>query len=139
MDGIILVDKPSGWTSFDVCAKIRNLSGVKKVGHSGTLDPMATGLLVVFLGKATKSIDYFLGGDKGYIAEMTLGVRTDTMDAEGKEIGRISNPSWNSGQVFQCPISNEGIIEEIFKKYRGPIMQKPPMYSAKKIKGQALY
>src|SRR3989339_1935192 len=129
MDGIILVDKPSGWTSFDVCAKIRNLSGVKKVGHSGTLDPMATGLLVVFLGKATKSIDYFLGGDKGYIAEMTLGVRTDTMDAEGKEIGRISN--------FQCPISNECNI--IFGKYTGEIMQKPPMYSAKKIKGQALY
>jgi tRNA pseudouridine55 synthase len=84
MDGIIIVNKPKGWTSFDVVARIRNLTGIRRVGHSGTLDPMATGVLPVFLGKATKSIQYFLNGDKGYNGEMILGVRTDTGDAEGK-------------------------------------------------------
>ena len=86
MDGIIIVDKPAGWTSFDVVAKVRNLSRVEKVGHSGTLDPMATGVLPVFLGKATKLVKYFLEGDKGYVGEMVLGVTTDTGDAMGKTL-----------------------------------------------------
>lgn len=129
MDGIIIVNKPQGWTSFDVCAKIRNLSQTKKVGHSGTLDPMATGVLPVFLGSATKSIQYFMSGDKGYLAEMTLGVRTDTLDAEGKIL--MSNA--------ECRMPNEGEIKEILKKYLGKQKQKPPMYSAKKINGQPLY
>jgi tRNA pseudouridine55 synthase len=128
MDGIIIVNKPQGWTSFDVVAKIRNLTGTKRVGHSGTLDPMATGLLLVFLGKATKSIKYFLDGDKGYLGEMVLGVKTDTGDADGKTI--MTNA--------ECRITNECIIET-FKKYTGEIEQVPPMYSAVKVGGQRLY
>ncbi|MEE8638750.1 MAG: tRNA pseudouridine(55) synthase TruB [Candidatus Margulisiibacteriota bacterium] len=127
MEGIIIVNKPRGWTSFDVVAKIRNLSRVKKVGHSGTLDPMATGVLPVFLGKATKSVHHFMGGDKGYIAEMTLGIRTDTLDAEGK-VTHTSN--------VECQIEH---VEPIFKKFIGEIEQVPPMHSAVKIKGKRLY
>jgi len=127
MDGIIIVNKPQGWTSFDVVAKIRNLSRVKKVGHSGTLDPMATGVLPVFLGKATKSIQHFTGGDKGYIAEMTLGIKTDTLDAEGKVIQTASVD-------FQI-----GEVEKNLKKYVGEIQQLPPMHSAVKVGGERLY
>ena len=135
MDGIIIVDKPEGWTSFDVVNKIRNLTKAKRVGHSGTLDPMATGVLPVFVGKATKSIQYFMNGDKGYEGEMVLGVRTDTGDAEGKVI--MTNEEL-SRACRQAGITNEGIIEA-FKKYTGEIEQVPPMYSAVKIKGKKLY
>ena len=90
MDGIIVVNKPQDWTSFDVVAKIRNLSKVKRVGHSGTLDPMATGVLPVFLGKSTKSIQHFVGGDKGYIAEMTLGITTDTLNVNAN-LTKVTN------------------------------------------------
>ncbi len=128
MDGIIIVNKPQGWTSFDVVAKIRGLTRISRVGHSGTLDPMATGVLPIFLGKATKSIQYFLNGDKGYNGEMVLGVKTDTGDAEGKII--MSND--------KCQMTNEGIIEA-FKTYTGEIMQTPPMYSAVKVNGKKLY
>ena len=109
-------------------AKIRNLAKVKRVGHSGTLDPMATGVLPVFLGKATKTIQYFLNGDKGYVGEMTLGVKTDTGDAEGKRISEYQD----------IRISEKG-IKEIFSKYIGEIEQVPPMYSAVKVGGQRLY
>ena len=132
MDGIILVNKPQGWTSFDVCNKIRHLTGTKKVGHSGTLDPMATGVLPVFLGKATKSIQYFMSGDKGYAGEMVLGVRTDTGDATGKTL----NPKSEILSNLKIQISQ---IQNIFKKYIGEIEQVPPMYSAVKINGQRLY
>lgn len=127
MDGIIIVNKPQGWTSFDVCAKIRNLSKVKKVGHSGTLDPMATGVLPVFLGKATKSVHHFMGGDKGYIAEMTLGIRTDTLDAMGN-VTEVRDA--------ECGISD---VEPTLRKFVGEIEQIPPMHSAVKVKGKRLY
>ncbi|MFA4967273.1 MAG: tRNA pseudouridine(55) synthase TruB [Candidatus Margulisiibacteriota bacterium] len=129
MNGIIIVDKPQGWTSFDVCNKIRHLTKIKKVGHSGTLDPMATGVLAVFLGTATKSVDKFLTGDKGYVAEMTLGVRTDSLDATGKVVSRNA----------ECGMRNATEIEKVFEKYLGKIKQKPPMFSAKKVNGQRLY
>lgn len=135
MDGIIIVNKPQGWTSFDVVAKIRNLSRVKKVGHSGTLDPMATGVLPVFLGRATKSIQYFLDGDKGYTAELTLGVKTETGDATGKIQTSKSKPQ-NKSEI-QNPKAEQ--IEEVLARYRGEIEQVPPMYSAKKVNGQRLY
>ncbi|MBU1616202.1 MAG: tRNA pseudouridine(55) synthase TruB [Candidatus Margulisbacteria bacterium] len=127
-DGIIIVDKPAGWTSFDVVARIRNLSRVKKVGHSGTLDPIATGVLPVFLGSATKQIERFLNGDKGYLAEMMLGIKTDTGDADGKVVETVNGKRF-TGQE----------IEKAFNKYRGKIKQIPPMYSAIKIKGKKLY
>ncbi|MFA5114202.1 MAG: tRNA pseudouridine(55) synthase TruB [Candidatus Margulisiibacteriota bacterium] len=134
MNGIIIVNKPQGWTSFDVVAKIRNLTRVKKVGHSGTLDPMATGVLPVFLGKATKSIQYFMTGDKGYEGEMTLGVRTDTGDAEGK----ILNPKSETLNKSEIRISKEE-IEKAFAKFTGEIEQVPPMHSAVKVNGTRLY
>jgi tRNA pseudouridine55 synthase len=132
MDGIIIVNKPQGWTSFDVVAKIRGLTRVKKVGHSGTLDPMATGVLPVFLGSATKSIQYFLNGDKGYEGDMTLGVTTDTGDAEGKILNTKS-------EILNKLELSRSKLEETFKKYLGEIEQVPPMYSAVKIKGERLY
>ena len=104
MDGIIIVNKPEDWTSFDVCAKIRNLSKTKKVGHSGTLDPFATGVLPAFLGSATKSIQQFLEGEKGYIAEMTLGIKTDTLDKTGKVLNSNSETTTN----FQISKEREG-------------------------------
>ncbi len=127
MDGIIIVNKPQGWTSFDVVAKIRNLSRVKKVGHSGTLDPMATGVLPIFLGKATRSIRHFMGGDKGYIAEMTLGIRTDTLDADGK----VTQTSSVDLQIEE--------VEKSLVRYVGEIQQLPPMHSAVKVQGKRLY
>ena len=131
MDGIIIVNKPQGWTSFDVVAKIRSLTRVSKVGHSGTLDPMATGVLPVFLGRATKSIQYFLNGDKGYEGEMTLGVRTDTGDADGKVIPDI--------RLTGYPDIRDEDIRKIFQRFTGEITQVPPMYSAVKVNGQRLY
>jgi len=128
MNGIIIANKPKSWTSFDVVAKIRNLTKVKKVGHSGTLDPMATGVLPIFLGSATKTIRYFIEGDKAYLGEMTLGVKTDTGDADGKRVSGDPKIKVSGAQ-----------IEEIFKKYTGEIEQIPPMYSAVKVKGERLY
>ncbi|MDD4179165.1 MAG: tRNA pseudouridine(55) synthase TruB [Candidatus Margulisbacteria bacterium] len=156
MDGIIIVNKPKGWTSFDVVAKIRNLIGGGKVGHSGTLDPMATGVLPIFLGKATKYIQYFLNGDKGYEAEMLLGVKTDTGDAEGKVIANKDFPDGPHPDPrktiisAECPLPmGEGLVDKqmdfeklvraVFEKYKGTIMQTPPMYSAVKVNGQKLY
>lgn len=132
MDGILIVDKPQGWTSFDVCAKLRNLTSTKKVGHSGTLDPMATGVLPVFLGKATKLIQNFMGDDKVYLGEMTLGITTDTGDSEGQTL----NPKPETLNKIQ--VSNDE-IQKLFRKYTGEIEQIPPMFSAKKINGQPLY
>ena len=127
MEGIIIVNKPADWTSFDVVARIRNLSGEKKVGHSGTLDPMATGVLPVFLGKATKSIDNFLRGDKGYLAELTFGIRTDTLDATGKTI-----------QTSKVDCDMEQVARALLK-FKGEIEQVPPMHSAIKVQGKRLY
>jgi tRNA pseudouridine55 synthase len=132
MDGILVVDKPQGWTSFDVCAKLRNLTQTKKVGHSGTLDPMATGVLPVFFGKATKLIQGFMADDKVYIGEMILGITTDTGDAEGK----IRNTKSEFRNNIEITIAE---IQNLFRKYMGEIEQTPPMFSAKKINGQPLY
>lgn len=128
MEGIIIVNKPQDWTSFDVVAKIRSLTRVKKVGHSGTLDPMATGVLPVFIGRgATKTIEQFIGGNKGYIAEMTLGITTDTLDATGT----VTN---KQNVLFQL-----SKVISTLAQYQGEIEQVPPMHSAVKIKGKRLY
>jgi tRNA pseudouridine55 synthase len=134
MDGIVIVNKPKSWTSFDVCAKIRRISGEKKVGHSGTLDPMATGVLPVFLGRSTKVISHFLNGDKGYEGEMVLGIKTDTGDAEGKTIPLPQGEGWYDYQSITLDR-----LRAVFKKYTGEIEQMPPMYSAVKVNGRRLY
>lgn len=123
----MLVDKPSGWTSHDVVAKVRGLARIKKVGHAGTLDPMATGLLVVALGPATRLLRFVQGLPKEYEATAIFGVATDTLDADGAVLEREPLPV------------TESEVEAVLDRFRGPIMQTPPMVSALKVGGKRLY
>ena len=125
--GFVLVDKPKGWTSHDVVASVRKLAEVKKVGHAGTLDPMATGLLVVGLGRATRLLRFVQGLTKRYSARAVLGVATDTLDADGAVISRES-----------LPVSERDVVTAM-KRFTGSIMQIPPMVSARKVEGKRLY
>ncbi len=127
MNGILLIDKPSGWTSSDVVAKLRGILHERRVGHSGTLDPMATGLLVVFVGRATRAVEFAESQEKQYLAEMRLGLVTDTQDSTGNRIG---------GRFRPVP---DDKLETVLARFRGPILQVPPMYSAVKIGGKKLY
>ncbi|MCB2288350.1 tRNA pseudouridine(55) synthase TruB [Clostridium sp. CS001] len=127
MNGIINIYKPTGITSFDVVRMVRKISNVKKVGHAGTLDPEASGVLPVCIGKATKAIDYIMGDFKIYETELKLGVITDTYDKEGKI---LKESDVNS--------SEEEIIQAI-NSFVGEIKQVPPMYSALKVNGKKLY
>ncbi|MEJ2110771.1 MAG: tRNA pseudouridine(55) synthase TruB [Acidobacteriota bacterium] len=128
MDGVVVIDKEPGWTSHDVVAKIRNILKVKKVGHAGTLDPFATGVLPLTLGKATRLTNYFLASDKVYLGVMRFGFATDTYDVDGEPVGDRTEPVLDISK-----------LEEIFSHYRGTIQQVLPPYSAKKIKGRPLY
>ena len=127
MDGVINFFKPSGMTSHDAVYFFRKLLNTKKVGHTGTLDPNATGVLPICIGKATRISEYLLEVDKEYIGELTLGFATDTQDEEGK----ILNSSIKS--VSEDEITNS------FNKFKGIIYQVPPMYSALKVNGKKLY
>lgn len=129
-EGILLVDKPSGMTSHDVVGAIRKRFHIKKVGHAGTLDPMATGLLIILLGRFTKAQEKFLNYDKSYEACLKLGVSTDSGDADGK-ITEEKETGLSSGDAKR--------VEEAVLSFSGEISQVPPMYSAKKIKGKKLY
>lgn len=128
LDGFLLVDKPAGLTSFSVVARVRKLSGARKVGHAGTLDPIATGLLVLALGKATKRIGPIADLSKEYLFSLQFGTRTDTDDMEGKILSTCDASS----------VSLEA-IEGILPEFRGRIMQVPPRYSAIKISGRRAY
>ena len=127
-DGIINVNKPAGWTSQDVCTKLRHVLHIKKIGHTGTLDPMATGVLPVCVGKATRIIEYYDRDTKSYHASMKLGIRTDTLDITGRilETSRYEEVS-------------EKAVREAFKAYTGNVRQIPPKYSALKINGKRAY
>lgn len=127
MNGILLIDKPCGWTSSDVVAKLRGVLREKRVGHSGTLDPMATGLLVVFVGRATRAVEFAESHEKRYLARLRLGITTDTQDITGNVILSAA-----------ANVSREG-LEAALNDFRGQISQIPPMYSAIKVKGQKLY
>ena len=129
-EGIILIDKPHGLTSHDIVDRIRKTFGIKKVGHAGTLDPMATGLLIILLGRFTKKSNSFSDYDKEYEAVLSLGTSTDTGDKEG------SITEKKDLNLYREAIKD---IENIFASFRGKIRQVPPMYSAKKIKGKKLY
>ena len=130
----LLFDKPSGWTSFDLVKKVRNLITRHlqvrkiKVGHAGTLDPMATGLMILCTGKATKKIDQFMGMDKQYIARLELGKTTPSFDAETPV-----------DAIFPYEHITEKKTEEVLRKFTGTYDQYPPVYSAKKIAGQRAY
>ena len=126
-DGILIIDKPSDWTSMDVCAKVRSLLKERRVGHSGTLDPMATGVLPVFVGQATKAVSFADGGDKEYIASFRLGLTTDTQDITGTVLSQAE------------PHCGEADIRALLPRFTGPQEQIPPMYSAVKVNGKRLY
>lgn len=127
MNGIILINKPQDFTSFDVCAKMRGILHIKKIGHAGTLDPMATGVLPVFVGKATKACDIMPDSSKAYRAEVKFGAKTDTLDKTGKVT-----------EKFEKRVFSED-IKSVLPKFTGEISQVPPMYSAVKINGKKLY
>lgn len=127
MDGILNVLKPPGMTSFDVVAHLRGLTGIRKIGHAGTLDPLATGVLPVCTGLATRAIEFLMDKDKYYRAELTLGVTTDTQDSSGRILSSV--PVLNS---------DEEIIKAVIS-FMGKYPQMPPMYSALKVDGKRLY
>ena len=127
LDGVVNFYKPNGMTSHDAVYFFRKLLGIKKIGHTGTLDPMAAGVLPICIGKATRIAEYISDSNKEYIGEVTLGTRTDSLDSTG--ITLISS---------KAKVSETDIFKA-FEMYRGNIQQLPPMYSAKKINGRKLY
>lgn len=126
MNGIVIIDKPAGWTSQDVTARLRRVFGTRRIGHGGTLDPMATGVLPVFVGRATRGVEFFEHAEKTYETELLLGVATDTEDTTGTVLTRR--------EVSVTP----GQLAAVLERFRGEIMQIPPMYSALKVNGQKL-
>ena len=125
--GIIIINKPAGWTSMDVCAKLRGIFHEKRVGHAGTLDPMATGVLPVFVGQATKAVSFAESGEKEYLARLRLGLTTDTQDTTGTVLSEL-------------PVTvTEEDLRAVLPRFTGEIEQIPPMYSAVKVQGRKLY
>ena len=126
-NGIIVIDKEPNWTSMDVCAKLRGIFREKRIGHAGTLDPMATGVLPVFVGRATRAVEFAGEGEKEYVAGLRLGLVTNTQDTSGETLE-------------EHPVSvTEEALERVLEQFRGEISQVPPMYSAIKINGKKLY
>ena len=126
MNGIVIIDKPEGWTSQDVVSKLRGVLHTRRIGHGGTLDPMATGVLPVFVGRGTRAVEFFEHAEKTYEAVLHLGVTTDTEDISGTVL-----------ETRDVAISEEDFLG-ILNQFRGEIQQIPPMYSALKINGQKL-
>ena len=127
MNGIVIVDKPQEWTSQDVTARLRRVFNTRRIGHGGTLDPMATGVLPVFVGRATRGVEFFEHAEKTYETVLRLGLLTDTEDTSGTVLE-------------ERPVSvTQEQIESVLENFRGEIMQVPPMYSALKVNGQKLY
>ena len=126
MNGIVIVDKPQDWTSQDVTARLRRVFNTRRIGHGGTLDPMATGVLPVFVGRATRGVEFFEHAEKTYETVLRLGLTTDTEDVWGETIA-------------EHPVSfTEEQLEGVLQSFRGEILQIPPMYSALKVNGQKL-
>ena len=127
MNGIVIVDKPQGWTSQDVTARLRRVYATRRIGHGGTLDPMATGVLPVFVGRATRGVEFFEHAEKTYETLLLLGRTTDTQDVTGTVLAEKT--------VRLSPAD----IENVLPRFRGDILQVPPMYSALKVNGKKLY
>ena len=126
MDGIVIVDKPQDWTSQDVTARLRRVFQTRRIGHGGTLDPMATGVLPVFVGRATRGVEFFEHAEKTYETVLRLGLTTDTEDITGS-------------LLTESPVSvTQEQLAQVLAAFRGEIMQTPPMYSALKVNGQKL-
>ena len=126
MNGIVIIDKPAGWTSQDVVSKLRGVLHTRRIGHGGTLDPMATGVLPVFVGRGTRAVEFFEHAEKTYEAVLRLGVNTDTEDITGNVL-----------EKRDVTVSEEALTA-VLEQFRGDIQQIPPMYSALKINGQKL-
>jgi len=127
MNGIIIIDKPQEWTSNDVVSRLRRVFNTRRIGHGGTLDPMATGVLPVFVGRATRGVEFFEHAEKVYEATLRFGLTTDTEDITGKVLTET-----------QVQLT-EADLENVLPRFRGDILQVPPMYSAIKVNGQKLY
>ena len=127
MNGILLIDKPQEWTSHDVIAKLRGLLRERRIGHAGTLDPMATGLLTVFVGRATRAVEFAEAQEKTYIAGLRLGLVTDTQDITGRVLRESKT------------VVSRAELEAVLPRFLGEIQQIPPMYSAIKVDGKRLY
>jgi len=127
MNGIVIIDKPEGWTSQDVVSKLRGVFKTRRIGHGGTLDPMATGVLPVFVGRATRGVEFFEHAEKVYETVLKPGITTDTEDITGTVL--TEQDAFVTGEM----------VEAALPKFRGEIMQVPPMYSALKVNGQKLY
>ena len=127
MTGIAVVDKPAGWTSFDVVAKLRRALGERRIGHGGTLDPMATGVLPIFVGRATRAVEFLESADKDYLAGCRFGLVTDTQDTTGTVLS----------QSGVCP--GEEAVKAALRAFLGKQEQLPPLYSAVKVQGKKLY
>ncbi len=128
MNGVINVFKPPGWTSHDVVNRVRRVFGIRKVGHAGTLDPGAAGVLVVLVGRATRTQQYFTALGKTYVGELTLGIQTDSGDGFGSVI-----------TVDETPPDDPGVLEDLLLQFTGEVEQLPPMTSAVKHQGEPLY
>ncbi len=126
MNGIVIVDKPQGWTSQDVTARLRRVFQTRRIGHGGTLDPMATGVLPVFVGRATRGVEFFEHAQKAYETVIRFGITTDTEDISGTVLTR------------QAVSLTQAELENVLPQFRGEILQVPPMYSALKVNGQKL-
>lgn len=135
MDGILIIDKPAGITSHDVVSRVRRTLKTRRVGHTGTLDPFATGVLVLVVGKATRLAKYLDKDVKEYLADVNFGFETDTGDVTGKPKPSDSESGMRNVEVDASNVEWEGILS----KFRGEILQTPPMYSAKKVDGRKLY
>jgi tRNA pseudouridine55 synthase len=147
MDSALIIDKPAGWTSHDVVVRVRHLLQERRVGHTGTLDPFATGVLILLIGRATRLAQFLSGLEKEYEAVIRLGFATDTGDITGRRLrgpeesdNESSRPPLRSGYGTASPLSfSESQIENALQSLRGEIDQLPPMYSAKKQHGRKLY
>jgi len=127
MNGIVIIDKPEGWTSQDVTARLRRVFNTRRIGHGGTLDPMATGVLPVFVGRATRGVEFFEHAEKTYETVLRPGITTDTEDISGTVL--TEQDAFVTGEM----------LEAVLPRFRGEILQVPPMYSALKVNGQKLY
>ena len=128
-DGLLIIDKPAGPTSHDVVARVRRALREKRIGHTGTLDPMATGVLLLVVGRATRLAKFLSASDKSYDAAVRFGFATDTADAQGRPLGPVS----------ERPLPSRDEIDAALEPFRGTFMQQPPAFSAKKIDGQRSY
>ena len=127
MNGIIIIDKPPEWTSNDVVSRLRRVFNTRRIGHGGTLDPMATGVLPVFVGRATRGVEFFEHAEKTYETVLRPGITTDTEDITGTVL--TEQDAFVTGEM----------VEKVLEQFRGDILQVPPMYSAIKVNGQKLY